>query len=162
MHAAITAALTLGVTSAHAIDVTDKDILFTKITLQAANAHCSGIEFDTENGKLGWAVVAAFDEHDQDYASQWGPVVSKLVYAASLFPTFCDDVKKSTLSGLMALLLKNYHGSNLSFVACLNKYNPNRRVQMKQLFHALVKTGVAAALTFGVVLSGCSQDIARL
>jgi hypothetical protein len=91
----IPAALLLGVTPIHGADVTSKQVLFTMNTLAAAHEKC-GVEFNTTgDARIGWAMVATLSTHEQSYIDNYTYPVMKLVYAASIFPTFCTDVENA-------------------------------------------------------------------
>jgi hypothetical protein len=72
-------------------NASEKQILFTMATISAAQQRCSNIEFNLRGA--GWALIAWLNRADQDYVNNWSVSVAKLVAAASLFPTFCDDVR---------------------------------------------------------------------
>jgi hypothetical protein len=60
-------------------------------TLTAAKQVCSNIGFNLEGP--GWALIVWLQRNDKDYINNWGDGAMRLVTAASLFPTFCNDVK---------------------------------------------------------------------
>src|ERR1700739_61420 len=70
---------------------TEKQILFTMVTLTAAQQHCPDVDFTLRG--TGWALVAWLNNTNNDYINDWIGSVTQLVSAASLLPTFCDDVR---------------------------------------------------------------------
>jgi hypothetical protein len=95
MRKLIIIAALLASTPAFAGDTTEKATLFAATTIAEAMARCPKLESDAVNGKVGWAIVAAFAQNDKDYTSTWGEAISKTVKAAALFPSFCKDVENA-------------------------------------------------------------------
>jgi hypothetical protein len=81
------------VTISPARAATEKQILFTMVTLTAAQQHCPDVDFTLRG--TGWALVAGLNNNDKDYINDWIVSVTQLVSAASLLPTFCDDVRSA-------------------------------------------------------------------
>jgi hypothetical protein len=69
----------------------EKQILFTMITISAAEHQCRNIEFDLTAS--GWGLVTWLKQEGTNFINYWGASAAQLVSVATLLPTFCDDVK---------------------------------------------------------------------
>ena len=78
---------------AQSMRATEKEALYTYITVHTAKGICPGIEFNTE--AMGWFMIGLFQQRSPEYVNTWFSTAKDLVDVAANFPTFCADVKSA-------------------------------------------------------------------